>query len=140
MRLYLAAAYGRKNEIRKYAQQATDEGLYVTSRWLEEPHDPNTKMSEVTDEFLESVAVQDFDDIDAADVLVFWAEDQDKQPPRGGRHVEMGIAIGRNIPIIVIGNPENVFHHLPKNYISIEFFDTWESALEFLKAQDYWGI
>jgi len=33
---------------------------------------------------------------------------------RGGRHVEFGLALAQGKHLILVGQPENVFHHLPQ--------------------------
>jgi|ERR1035441_6869975 nucleoside 2-deoxyribosyltransferase len=134
MRVYTAAAYGRKLEIRECAKQAERCGIKVGAEWLKESAAPDSKLAESTPEQLAIYAQQDWWDIGACDIFVFWAEDQYNQPPRGGRLTELGIAMALGKPIVVIGEPENVFFYLPG--IDIEFFHTWESVLVYLTQQD----
>jgi hypothetical protein len=134
MRLYLAAAYKHKLKLREYAVQAERCGIHVGAEWLKESAAPDSELSDSTPEQLTQDAQQDWWDISACDVFVFFAEPFDKQPNRGGRHVEFGIAAALGKKIVVIGEPENVFHYLPG--IDIEFFHTWESVLVYLTQQD----
>ena len=135
MQVYLASRYSRKLELREYAAEARASYIGVISRWLEEDDDPNGTLDKVSTVQLMEYAKQDIDDIDKADILVFFAEDPLVGVPRGGRHVEFGYALGAGKPIVVIGKPENVFHYLPASYATIEFFETWESALQYLRTQ-----
>jgi nucleoside 2-deoxyribosyltransferase len=130
MRIYLAGQYARKLELREYAEQAKAVGIYVGADWLEESEAPEATLDSVSDKVRSKYAQHDWWDIGACDEFVFFAEPQENQPPRGGRHVEFGMAIALGKPIVVIGQPENIFHYLPG--IKIEFFDTWNSALAYL--------
>jgi nucleoside 2-deoxyribosyltransferase len=134
MRVYLAAAYSRKNEVRKCATQAEKCGIHVGAEWLKEEASPDSKLHDTTPDKLAKYAQQDWWDIGACDVFIFWAEPEDKPLPRGGRHFEMGVAVSLGKPVIVIGEPENIFHYLPG--INIEFFSNWNSALTYLTQQD----
>jgi nucleoside 2-deoxyribosyltransferase len=130
LRIYTAAAYGRKHEIREYATQAEKCGIKVGAEWLKEPDSPDSDLSDSIPEKLATYAQQDWWDVGACDIFVFWAENPHKQPPRGGRLTELGFAISLGKKIVVIGEPENIFFYLPG--IDIEFFHTWESALVYL--------
>lgn len=128
MRIYLASRYSRKEELRTYRSLAESCGATVTSSWLKESYSPNIHMSEVPEATSREIADIDLWDIRAADTFVFFSEDQDKQPPRGGRHFEMGYALAHDKRMFVIGKPENIFHFLPE----IKFYDTFP---EFLHAE-----
>jgi hypothetical protein len=112
MRVYLAARYSRKNEIKALVPLFGAHGISVGSRWLHETSPPEVTLLEVTPEFCQETALVDLEDIEAADMLVFFAEDPLVGTPRGGRHVEFGFALGIGKRIAVIGGPENIFHHL----------------------------
>ena len=115
MRVYLAARYSRKNEIAALIPVFGAHGISVCSRWLREPHPPDIKLCEVSPKFCRDTAQIDLEDIEACDTLVFFAEDPLVGTPRGGRHVEMGFALGIGKRIVVIGaEKENIFHYLPQ--------------------------
>jgi hypothetical protein len=130
MRIYLASRYSRKLEMREYAKQAEQCGIRVGTDWLQEPEHPDSNLSDLNVETLAKYAQKDWWDIGACDVFVFFAENPLIGTPRGGRHTEFGIALSLGKKIVVIGEPENIFHYLPG--IDIEFFHTWESALVYL--------
>jgi nucleoside 2-deoxyribosyltransferase len=120
VKVYLAAPFSWKDQINVFAKELREAGITVTSRWLEEPHSPNVQMPELTDEQHRFYGQQDVDDVRVADLLVFFT-DPTKRIVRGGRHVEFGIAIERGTPIYVLGDRENIFHHLPRVY----HFENW---------------
>jgi len=132
MRVYLATQYARKLEMREHAIELERQGISVGAEWLKETESPTSKLGDTTDETKSNYALKDWWDIGACDVFVFFAEDQDNQPPRGGRHVEFGIALALGKPIVVIGDPENIFHYLPG--FTIDHFVDWNSALAFLQS------
>lgn len=113
MRVYLAARYSRKNEIKALIPVFGSHGISVGSRWLHETSPPDTTLDKVTPEFCQETASTDLEDIEMCDALVFFAENPLVGTPRGGRHVEFGFALGIGKRIVVIGEKENIFHYLP---------------------------
>jgi nucleoside 2-deoxyribosyltransferase len=105
----------------------------VTSRWLDGTHearDGNILADEESD-LAEDAARQDLQDVDDADVLIFFSEAA--VAARGGRHVEFGYALAKShrtgYPVYVVGPVENIFHRLP----GVEVFATWPEALRALE-------
>jgi hypothetical protein len=123
MKVYLAAQFARQQELLLYRDQLIKMGIEITSRWLTEEKDPT--MSQ--EDHLRKYAQVDRDDVLAADVLVFFSE-APPSPPRGGRHVEFGIALQAGKQIVVIGPKENIFHHL-QSLNNITHVITWTEAL-----------
>jgi len=115
MKVYLAAAFSRQEEIEKIAVRLSEKGLEITSRWLY-----------VKKERLEN-AFMDVEDIRRADVLVRFTDTIKNIPTyiisenvyapirylSGARHFETGLAWERGIPIIVVGGKQNIFDELP---------------------------
>ena len=79
-----------------------NEGHTIVSSWLTKPF---KRSEEITLVDKQDIANTDTADVRNADTLVLIAG-PDKYP--GGKFVEAGIAIGLNIPIIVLGKLENV--------------------------------
>lgn len=131
MKVYLAAPYSWKDQINVFAAELRASGIIVTARWLEEPHKPDTQMPELTHEQHLFYAVQDIEDVRAADLLIFFT-DPTKRIVRGGRHVEFGVAVERGMPIYVLGEHENIFHHLP----NVSHFENWISLKNALLAAE----
>jgi len=127
MRVYLAAQYPRRNEMRTVAGILHANNIDVTSRWIfldTAPLDSSLNDLTPNENLLE--AYRDRNDIDAADTLVFFAEDPNVGFPRGTRMVEFGYAMGKGKRLIVISGPENVFQYFPEvvHYASLgDFLD-----------------
>ena len=115
MKIYLAARYGRREEMCRYRVELQAIGVSVTSRWLNGNRDG----------VLETVAArEDIEDIRLADTLIAFTEHPEMTGPgrnRGGRHVEMGYALALSKPVIVCGHLENVFCYLP----NVSYFSEW---------------
>jgi hypothetical protein len=81
-------------------------------------------------------ATDDFDDVIVADIVVAFTEQPRASTSRGGRHVELGIALGTGTPVMVVGPRENVFCWLPE----VSQFDTWDACLDALTAfhESFW--
>jgi hypothetical protein len=119
MKVYLAAAFCRKEEILEVAHQLEELGITVTSRWLTEQKDVPTDTSKSA--FLAERAQIDLDDIDRADVLVRFSDDLSS--PTVPSHLATGSRMGetlyarcRHKDIIIVGGHQCVFDYLPDIY------------------------
>lgn len=124
---YFAAKFRRRHDLKERRAELMGLGHIVTSRWLDQAED---------DENSETAAV-DLADIEAADCLLSFSEEP-RTEGRGGRHCELGIAIGAGKDIVVIGQREHIFCHLPE----VHHFWTWYSFIETMKHEslrDVWG-
>lgn len=128
-KVYLASRYSRGGELVLYASILRDKGLVVTSRWLEGNH--QIEDDELSDDAKRKAkahfATEDFEDVLAADVVISFTEAPRQTNSRGGRHVELGIALGAKKTCIVIGPHENVFHLLPQVHHYASWEDFWEA-------------
>lgn len=113
-KLYIAARYSRRNEMRQVASHLRLAGFTVTSTWLTEDKPLDTQLGDDSPMFYQETALLDLLDVDKADTILFFAEDPKVGTPRGGRHVEFGYAIATGKRLIVVGGAENIFHYLPK--------------------------
>lgn len=121
MRVYLAAAFGRQAELRGYRADLEAAGHTVTSRWLDE--NPTQESTHAT---WRDRACDDVEDIQSSGLMISFTEGV---PARGGRHVEFGIALQRDLPLVLVGPVEHVFHTLAN-----ERWDTWEAFLAGTKS------
>lgn len=102
-RIYLASFYDDRFRLRTMREVLEKRGFEVTSRWIERDEPRGTG---------EHRARKNLDDIKRADALVFFSEPLVHGQGQGGRHVELGIALGTRMPIFLVGEPENAFHEL----------------------------
>jgi hypothetical protein len=104
----------------------TAAGHDCTSTWLKSEFLP-TKDHTIEERM--SIAFEDFEDVCSSDVLVLVAGDEKYS---GGKFVEAGIAMGRGIPVIVIGRRENMllWHH------SVMQVDTAETAAKVINSME----
>ena len=137
MNVYLAARYSRRLELCGYRSQLQDMGHVVPAVWLDGEHqisDVGTPIGETGEALVEGnegqaaklrekFACDDLRDVLACDLLIAFTEEPRSQAGRGrgGRHVEMGIAIGTSKPVWIVGPRENIFHWLR----NVRQFDTW---------------
>ena len=124
MRVYLAARYSRKKEIKALIPILLEHNILTTSRWLEETNSETAHLDEFTPTFGRNTAGIALDDSANSDAFVFFSEDPKIGTPRGGRHVEFGYALARGKRLIAIGGQENIFHFLPEivHYSDIDSF------------------
>lgn len=137
-RVYLAARYSRRLELCEYrAELEQTMGLIVTSRWLNGTHqiDRDGKpigehgenlfengTGETADAMRQRFVVEDVSDVYSADTLIAFTEEPRVSNSRGGRHVELGLAIAKGLRVFVVGPRENLFCYLPE----IVHVGSWE--------------
>lgn len=127
MKVYLAARYGRKEELHRLAEELMHLDIECTSRWLV-MHE-RAKADELPSfEEQRLWAEEDLHDIEAADVVICFTEKKDAKHSRGGRHVEMGFALCSGKPLICVGPCENIFYSLPM----VSVVENWLEAVKIL--------
>jgi len=100
IKVYIAAR-SQEQILAAFCRQQLDlHGIGCTSRWIDEP-----LVNESHDE-----AQMDLDDVRAADALVLIKPKDTHHETTGGHHVETGVALERGLPIVLLGDRENVFH------------------------------
>jgi len=123
MKFYLAARYSRRNEMQGVARELRSLGHTVVSRWLHA--DPNRSDAQA--------AAEDIEDLEECSALILFTEEPNcGGRNRGGRHVEFGWALGRELDIFVIAPRENVFHYLPE----VKVFDDMQRLLLYLAENE----
>ena len=131
MKTYLASRYGRRLEMLAHAEELKALGVEVTSRWVTGVHEKPGKGDghgpvPYTTEEQAHFAREDAEDIARSDALILFTEEPGASGgARGGRFVEMGIALALNKTVVVIGPRENCFCCLA----SIDHYDDWESFI-----------
>ena len=131
MRVYLAARYSRLAELQGYADELRDIGYVVDARWLLGDHQTHEGADEVESALsmpieARTFAEYDFEDVYDSDMLIAFSEEpRTGGASRGGRHVELGLALALNIEVVVVGPRENVFHTLRQ----VKHFESWGEAL-----------
>ena len=110
MNIYLASTYSNHPEMREWKETLAKAGYTVTSRWITGEDEPfeGTKNPEMNHTF----ATHDLEDLENSDIAIFDCRPETHGKGQGGRHVEFGFALCEEMPVIIIGEPENVFHYL----------------------------
>jgi len=139
MKIYLAARYSRREELAAYRTELEALGHTVQARWLNgengdalvegtlrsgeqlSEHEQTERAAALRTKF----ALDDWEDVNAAELVINFTEPPRSKANRGGRHVEYGIALANKARVIVVGHRENIFHWLPV----VEFCATWDEAL-----------
>lgn len=126
-RFYICARFGRQEEARLLSGKLRMLGHTITSTWI---HQVELEMYENNHRERERAAVKDVGEVLESEALVYLSEAEENTWGRGGRHVEFGIALGIEIPILVIGPKENLFHYCP----GILHFATQDDFIRALKG------
>lgn len=123
MKIYLAARYSRRDEMVQHAMQLRHFGHFITSRWLL-GHDVVWSGDEHPE--WTAFSMVDLCDVDAADTVISFTHPRGTLVTGGGRHVEFGYGYAKGKRMVVIGEREHVFHHLP----GIEIYPDLDAWLE----------
>ena len=130
MHVYLAARYGRHEEMVSYAKVLEDAGHVVTARWIRGGHELQKGDRHAVAEQNERFAIEDVEDITKSDCVISFSEDpktaDKKRPSKGGKDVEFGLGLALNKRMILVGPRVNVFHWLP----NVEVYPDLESFLD----------
>lgn len=123
-KIYLAAMYSQMLKMRQEAFKLELEGHSITARWI-----AGKEHVDAVDQYA-VYAQHSIEDIDAADLLVHYAQPRDLACKGGGRHWEFGYAYARGKICWIVGpKGEHVFHYAP----GVRVFDRVEDVIEALK-------
>jgi nucleoside 2-deoxyribosyltransferase len=109
--------------MQEWAKRLEYFGHVITSRWIKGDHEIISDANGDADR--QRFAEEDINGILSADVLIFHSHPDFFRSGRGGRHVELGVALALNKKIILIGERENVFHWLS----CVEVYSDFASAM-----------
>lgn len=127
MNIYLAARYSSKERLQKIALNLIQMGFGITSTWIYSSDRPDE--SQIDNGFRQVRAVIDYHDLGRSHILVL--DLLDGQGSRGGQWVELGIALGQNLKVLVVGETENVFAYHPKVTICPNWDISFQELLSF---------
>lgn len=124
MKIYLASQWVNRHELRRFKGGLIYHGHYVTSRWIDREERPDDFTQEANR--AREIANEDLYDLEAADTLLLYAENNPNTRNRGGLYVEFGIAMALGKRLFIIGPRTNVFTYLPEVQV-------WDSFNDFLR-------
>jgi nucleoside 2-deoxyribosyltransferase len=107
----------------EWEKRLVPHGFEITSRWIRGNHEMDISVHENELERKKEnrrFANEDVEDIDSADVVVVFSPRENFGQGRGGRHWETGYAWGSKRWVVLVGEQENVFHHLERVIVTSE--------------------
>lgn len=107
MNIYLAGAYHRQRELAIYAAALEQIGHTVTSRWLKSASCGDAMLD---DTGKRKAAMEDVEDIMCSMAMILFTDDPHGSHTTGGHHTEAGMALLLDMPLLIVGPRENVFH------------------------------
>lgn len=116
--IYIAGRFSRREEFQGYMHELEARGWTVTSRWLKHSHTLDMQTpGAYKDSERAKFAADDLADVVNAEHLLYFTEDFQASRTflarRGGRHVELGVALGVGNLVHLVGPRENIFCYLP---------------------------
>jgi nucleoside 2-deoxyribosyltransferase len=117
--LYLAGKWEAQRRLRAVKARLHANGWDVLSTWIDE--DDGTGYWAPTPTQQAEIAERDVSQVERAAVFMIDTMDEGRT---GGREVELGVALGRDIPIYVVGPVRNFFHRL-----AWARYETWDDAI-----------
>lgn len=125
-KVYIASFFNTKARLTPHVEELQRLGFKITAEWLKELDKPDAEMSDFKPDYLHSIAQRDKNNIRESDIFIIDTLDVTN---RGGREVELGMALSLGLFTILVGPIRNVFHYLTQKH-----FETWEEALSWLKG------
>jgi hypothetical protein len=109
-------------------EMAEEDGFISCARWIDEA-DPDKFGKSHSYDYKEKVAQATtcVEDIVGCDILLHVASGG-----KGGRHVELGMALAMRKVVVHVGDPENAFHYHPDVRVIPNAFCPW--FRQFLQA------
>lgn len=121
-KVYISSRITRRAEMAEVAQKLEAVGFTITSSWVrdasEQEYKPKTDYTEA--------ARLDHEQVIEADILLTFSEPLGSANVGGGRHTELGIALGLGRRCAVVGPKEQVFHWHPK----VMHYDTLDDFIQ----------
>lgn len=127
MRIYLAARWSVRYELRLVRDQMEQMGHQITSQWIDRDDRPAFDGDD-WEAWARQWSQQDIEDIEAAEILLLDCRSNGRH---GGMHVEFGYALAAGLAVWLIGPKGNVFHHLPV----VHHFTDFGSTLSALRLE-----
>lgn len=116
-KVYVAGPYGAREQLRQVRERLRAHGHVVSSSWMDEDHEVTAGTQgaavDLPTATVAGYAATDLLEVGDADVLVLFTAASVGVEGGGGRHVETGYALAKGVQVVVVGEPENVFHRLP---------------------------
>ena len=141
-RVYLAGPYRCRDLIQELRTQLEAGGAYVsTASWLDEDCEITPAVTGaapgLSDEQVQQFSLADLADVDRAQYVIHVtpAVLDGGDPGSGGRHVEVGYALGRGIPVVTVGEPENIFARTATTCVP-----DFGAAVDYLDKQRAWTM
>ena len=131
MKVYIAAHYSKKEEVKQAVRDLDDLGIEVTSTWHNEKDNPHSHLTDNGRQTNQYRAIRDLAELKAATHLVFFSIGLKKCFTRGGHCYENGAGDILGLKTIVVGERQHIFHHLP----GYRIVPTWEKAMVWLKKE-----
>lgn len=134
--IYLAGPWAQRQVVQGARLQLQAAGINVNAQWLD------VEMKEGAGDTAESQAAagydmaaeanRDLEDINKSDAMVVMNLEKSE-----GKAVEQGIAIERNMPVIVVGKRTNVFQYLPQVTVVDNLYDAIGKVYELYERRGY---
>lgn len=130
-KVYVAALFDRKGEAAAVAAVLRQRGFGVVSTW----HDDSD--TEAIPARAEAVALMDVCQVQNADALLVLAMPLGAMFNGGGHLFEVGLAVGLDLPVAVVGERSCIFYHLCPPIMNV--FEDLGQALHFLETYHLGG-
>ena len=125
MRIYLAGRFSDRVFLCPVRERLVQMGHAVVSHWLDRVDAREPERTWGDSGYAVECAQEDWADLLGADWVILSTE-TNSPDTRGGRYVELGIALEWGMRIGLVGPRTNVFTYLPE----VEWFATWGKLLD----------
>lgn len=136
-KIYLAASYIEKARMKGVRDFLVEQGYVVTSRWIDSPDTGlDSDMIAGQPEQAAARAQHDLSDLLISDIIVVFTQ---TPSTTGGYHVELGLAMGLQKRIAIVGPRMNIFHTFPWCQWHPSFTDFAQFVRSINAASEAWS-
>lgn len=132
MKVYVAGSFRAKHDLKNLGKLLEANDHECTSRWLDQEAEVVFDLGDdAVKEEANREARKDFEDIDRSDAVIV---DTHVTSTTGGFFVELGYALARQKPVIIVGARRNIFMFLGATQV-----DSWYDAIVTLNNREQHG-
>ena len=110
MKVYIAATFERKEEVKEIQQRFIKQGHVISADWTTHKTIAHEAKQE---ELAKEYAIEDVDGVSSTDLFILLVGERKST----GAHIELGVALGANVPnVYVVGETDDssLFYYHPK--------------------------
>lgn len=127
--VYIAAPFDQREQARELKDLVEAAGHITTSTWI--TAHLNT-LDEISVEVARDEAYLDLEAVGRCELIILLNRGVSTS---GGMHLEVGYGLAKSKGLLIVGEPSNIFHHLPNIYCVKSIHDVPDALTRYFRPQ-----